>query len=404
MKISYFNYVYDATESSVGAAAHIREISRALRVCGHLVNVHNLNRFQSPEQSVKSPVRGWFKKRLYRYLNQINALLANGRYFIREWQVIHKDRPDVILMRYNLLSISLAIISKIKKIPFVLEINAPMAYESRHFSEYVQLPVIPELLERLNLILADAVIVVSRELKAYYTKWGIHPDKITVVPNGADENRFHPDLSGAPVRIRYHMENRIVIGFIGSFHYWHGVDNLVNFIKQTLKAYSQTIFFLVGHGPMKEGLENQLKEEVFAGRVVFSGYISHSEIPCYLAAMDVLLAPYPKLAFFYYSPIKIYEYLAAGKAVLTSRVGQIKEIIQDNENGMLFEANNFDEMKVKCFQLIENKTLRAKLGKQARKFIEKQGTWHHSAEIISRLLHDITDSNARICIRSRKER
>jgi glycosyltransferase involved in cell wall biosynthesis len=330
--------------------------------------------------------------------------LANGRYFIREWQVIHKDRPDVILMRYNLLSISLAIISKIKKIHFVLEINAPMAYENRHFSEYVQLPVIPELLERLNLILADAVIVVSRELKEYYTKWGIHPDKITVVPNGADENRFHPDLSGAPVRIRYHMENRIVIGFIGSFHYWHGVDNLVNFIKQTLKAYSQTIFFLVGHGPMKEGLENQLKEEVFAGRVVFSGYISHSEIPYYLAAMDVLLAPYPKLAFFYYSPIKIYEYLAAGKAVLTSRVGQIKEIIQDNENGMLFEANNFDEMKVKCFQLIENKTLRAKLGKQARKFIEKQGTWHHSAEIISRLLHDITDSNARICIRSRKER
>ena len=82
---------------------------------------------------------------------------------------------------------------------------------------------------------------------------------------------------------------------------------------------------------------------------------------------------YLTIGHFYYSPIKIYEYLAAGKAVLTSRVGQIKEIIQDNENGMLFETNNFDERKVKCFQLIENQTLRVKLGKQPRNLSKNRG-------------------------------
>jgi glycosyltransferase involved in cell wall biosynthesis len=388
MRVAYFNYLYDAMESSVGAAAHIREISRAIDDLGVDVRIHNLNRFTSPEASVQKPVRGWLKNKFSKYLNQVNAILANGRYFIREWKIVQNERPDVVWMRYNMLNFSLAVICRLLRVPLILEINAPMAYESRRFSENWQIPFFPLALERLNIRLASRVIVVSNALREYYIRYGVTPDKIRVVPNGADSSRFHPDIDGSRVREEYKLKKKTVIGFIGSFHYWHGIDHLAGFIRETLEKYPKTVFFLVGEGPLKEKLAEMLQTEVFAGQAVFSGYVSHEKIPEILGAMDILLAPYPKLDFFYYSPLKIYEYLAAGKAVVASRLGQIKEMIQDGKNGMLFEADLAGEMKAKCFCLIEDKKLRQALGKAGRRWIEKGATWRHRATEITDILQE----------------
>lgn len=389
MKIVYINYLYDMEGCSVGAAVHVKELEKSLRACGHQVKVHYLNRFSNVDASVKSKTRGFFKKKLWRYLNQINCLFANRRYFFKEYKILSQERPDVVLVRYNFLNFSLALVARLKKIPFVLEVNAPMAYENRKFVNHpVQLPIIPEALEKLNLRLASKVVVVSQELKNYYLNWNIPAGKIAVVINGVDEKKFHPATISKTVLSDFRLEHKTVIGFIGSFHFWHGLENLMRFIDETLSEFSEVAFLLVGYGPLKDDLERRLKKEVEENRVIFSGHVPHNEIPEYLAAMDIVVAPYPDLDFFYYSPLKLFEYMAAGKPVIASRVGQIKEIITDNYDGLLVEADNIEHILEKSFQLIKDKALRKRLGENARKTIEQKYTWKHTANKISKLLGD----------------
>ena len=390
MKVAYFNYLYDMKHSSVGAAVHVRELENGLKAQGHEVNTHYMNRFTSVEASVESPMRGYLKKKLWRYLNQFNALLSNARYFVKEWRILSKEKPDAILERYNFLNVSLVFAARVKKIPLVLEVNSPMAYENKKFSNHaVRLPFFPEYLEKINLQLADKVYVVSSELKEYYIKRGIASEKIHVVPNGADEKRIHPDVDTKHITEKFYLNNKIVIGFVGSFHYWHGVDNLSQFIKMILLKYENVSFLLVGTGPLKDSLEKEFKREINAGKVVFPGYVQHEKIPPFLAAMDIVLAPYPNLEFFYYSPLKLFEYMAAGKAIIASNVGQIAEIITENYDGLLVEPDDFDEMLAKSLKLIADEKLRAKIGMNARKTIEEKYTWTKTAETISHLLHEV---------------
>lgn len=390
MKVAYFNYLYDMEHSSVGAAVHVRELGEGLKTLGHDVSVHYMNRFTSVESSVESPMRGFLKKKLWRYLNQVNGLISNFNYFIREWKILSEENPEVILERYNFLNVSLVLAAKIKKIPLVLEVNSPMAYENKKFSNHaVRLPFFPKYLEKINLQLADKVYVVSSELNEYYKNWGIESDKICVVPNGADERRIHPNLDRKKIVEKYNLGNKIVIGFVGSFHYWHGVDNLLKFIKTILSKHENVSFLLVGTGPLKESLEKELEEEMAAGRVVFPGYVEHKDIPSYLVAMDIVLAPYPRLEFFYYSPLKLFEYMAAGKAVIASKVGQISEVVTENDNGILVEPGNFDQMLEKALELIRDEEMRIRLGANARKTIEEKYTWTKTAEAISQLLYEV---------------
>ena len=107
--------------------------------------------------------------------------------------------------------------------------------------------------------------------------------------------------------------------------------------------------------------------------------------------MDIVLLTYPKLDFFYYSPLKLFEYMAEGKAVLASRIGQIEKVIRDGVNGMLFEPENIDELKEKLFLLITKNYLRRKLGRNARKTILEQFTWYHSASKISQAIKTIVE-------------
>ena len=392
MKIVYFHSVYDAEGSSVGAATHIREIVRALTAKGQGVNVHGVNPYAGPEQADRSGFRTWFKRRLSRTLNQVHALLRNARTANRAWQVVGKERPDVILDRYSLLDVSLAAVARIRKVPFVLEMNAPASYEAECFLGNLSLPVLPRFAEWLNLRLADGVIVVSKVLKKYYMDWGISGDKITVVMNGARIDLFKPMKPSVRLVAEHGLDHKTVIGFIGSFHVWHGMEGLIRLVKDTLDRYPDVVFFFIGKGPKKDSLEKRLAEEVDCGRVVFKGYVPYHRIPEILNVMDIVLAPYPKLDFFYYSPIKLFEYMAAGKAVVSTRIGQIAEIITHGQDGMLFDPDDEGMLHQTVHRLIENPELRRRLGRQARHRIEQMCTWDHSADKVIRVLKDAVQS------------
>lgn len=397
MKVVYLNFLYDIKKLSVGASVHVSELTKALNAQGYDIRPYNLNPYPLEETSTQTTTRKVFKGRLklHRYLSQINALFANYQYFKKAMRIIKRDRPDVIMLRYNRLNFAVVMIRWLTKIPLLLELNAPLTYEYRMYvQDFVKLPILPEFTEWLSLKTADSVFVVSKSLKDYYVNWKINEKKIYIVENGADLDKFSDDLtSRADQLIEQHkLRDKVVVGFIGSFHYWHGVDRFFKFIDVIANKYSKVQFLLVGSGPMKNELQEIINTENLSDKVIFTNYIPHDEIAVYLAAMDIVLAIYPKVDFFYFSPLKIFEYMAAGKAVLATKIGQITEIIDHGKNGMLFEPDDFDDLQAKVFQLIENRNLRLKIGKQAAETIKEKYTWNHTAEKISKILLELNNN------------
>ncbi len=389
MKIAYFNCLYDIEDSSVGAGIHVKELANALNDLGNTVTVYNMNRFNSVESSTRKKWRSVLKGKLKldRYFNQINSLLSNFRYFIKVWKIVHNEPPDVILMRYHRLNFTMLVFCKMKKIPLVLEVNAPLSYEYRKYCKHIlQLPIIPEFIEWINLRLADDVIVVSNQLKKYYEKWKIKSNKIHFVINGSDVDKFLASKMDNNILSNFKSKQNIVLGFIGSFHYWHGIDNLFRFIESTLESYKNVSFLLVGPGPLKDKLMKRVERANLSDKVYFTDYVPHEDIPKYLNLMDIVMALYPKMDFFYFSPLKLFEYMAAGKAIVASNIGQISEIVEDGKNGMLFEPDNFDEMRRKVFNLIEDRDVRDKIGEQARIKILRNYTWRHTAQKVAKIL------------------
>ncbi len=389
MKIAYFNYLYDSNQDSVGASVHVKQFAEAAARCGHEVKTFHLNRMPQSNGGAgtwSSRMRNRLKPHLKRYVGQVNQLLKNVPLFFREWRILAQEKPDVLLVRYNLLNFTAPLVARLQKIPVVLEVNSPHAFERKHLTNDVwQIPLIPFWTERLTFKLADRVVTVSEALRRYYLDQKISDDKIFVVPNGVDIERFNPETSGDAVRKRYGLEGKVVVGFVGSFHYWHGVENILYLIERTKERNGEVAYLLVGDGPLRSETEQAVREQGRSRNVVFTGYVKHEKIPAHLAAMDIVLAPYPAMDFFYFSPLKLFEYLAAGKAVVASDIGQISELVRDGDNGFLYDPRNLDELVRKVETLIERPELRERFGRRGRATIEKNYTWENNAKRILKI-------------------
>src|SRR5262249_39990802 len=143
---------------------------------------------------------------------------------------------------------------------------------------------------------------------------------------------------------------------------WHGLDWLLEAFSELHRADRSSHLLLVGDGPLRLTLEEQVRGAGLREFVTFSGPVSHVEMPDYLAAMDVAVAPYPALPDFYYSPLKLFEYMAAGRAIAASRVGQVAEVIADGVTGLLFDPGDRGGFLDCIGRLRNDATLRQDLG------------------------------------------
>lgn len=387
MKILYFNYLYDLYGISIGSTIKGVELMKALEQCGHEVKIYWRKDQPNNNGSLKDRSRSYFKSRFAKYLHEPNQLLSNLKYIKQEQKFIKDENPDLIISRLDVYIFSALLLAKLKKIPLLTEVDSPEVYEFRTFhGDYKTHLKLLKYFERKNIVNADECFTVSNKMKQYFVNEGIPPEKLHVITNGADIDRFNPNVNTQTVDEKYKLKDQVVVGFIGSFHYWHGVENLISLIKGTMDSAPNIRFLMVGEGgPMKPKLEQFVRENNFQDRVFLTGHISHEEIPQYVNAMDIVLAPYPKLEFFYYSPVKIYEYLACGKSVVASGIGQIGEIIRDGFNGFLCEPDNLNEMQEKINRLVKDSSLRTKIGENAWQTIVKNHTWKRKGEQLSEL-------------------
>ncbi len=390
LKIVYFNYLYDLYEGAIGSTIKAVELLRALEKQGHEIKQYWLNAkpdVNSDGQPIAASLKEKLKQSLDQYLHEPNQILKNLKYISKELKIIKQEKPDLVISRLDVYLFSTWFVTNYFHVPWIIEADSPEVYEYRRFyTHYKKLPQIDTLIERFNVRTAREVFVVSNLIKKYYVDQGGDPRKIHVIPNGADEEKIVPFQKDEYLKRQFELSDELVIGFIGSFHYWHGIDNLMKIMEKILGSEKNVKFLLVGSGGIREkDLHDFVKTNHYDENVIFTGLVPHDEMGKYVSIMDIVLAPYPNLDFFYFSPMKIYEYMAAGKAVVASGIGQIAEVIKNGENGLLFPPDEVEKMAEGIRGLIHNSKFREKLGRNARRDIETKHSWTMRGKKLSEL-------------------
>ena len=242
-------------------------------------------------------------------------------------------------------------------------------------------------METIAALNSDVVITITEALKNEMISRGVPADKIKVLPNGVVSDRFKPLVKNNELAKKLNLEDKTVIGFIGSFVQYEGLNYLVDAVKILVdRGITNLGLLMVGDGAVWEETKERVSKLNLDEYFVFTGRVPHEEVEEYYSLVDI--APFPRKGLpvcEMVSPLKPFEAMAMEKAVLSSNVAALEEIVKDGYNGLLFEKDNVEDFADKLEILINDDELRAKLGKQAREWVIKERDWG----VLSKKLIDI---------------
>jgi glycosyltransferase involved in cell wall biosynthesis len=413
MKILYLCFDSGIDLSGVkGASIHVRSFVRALTELGHEVIVvgTRVNSPESFETLTGAPVlRAPLSPRSRALLTALKAKrfltpgLGSARDLVRAFHNIEFFRvaekcvsrllPNFIYERYSLWGTAGQRLARSHAIPLLLEVNSPLAYEEQKYRGGSVLRPLARWVERRTWRGADLLVAVSQALSSHFEDAGVRVGKVQILSNAVDTQLFNPEANDDSLRSRLKLDGRFVVGFVGSFKAWHGVSFLLEAFRQ-LREDTSYHLLLVGDGPMRPALEQEAGRVGLREAVTFVGNVPHEEVPRYLALMDLAVAPYPALEDFYFSPLKLFEYMAGSRAIVASRVGQVAEVIADGRTGLLYEPGN-QEALIACIRRLRgDETLRKELGQNARMACS-MSTWRRNAERVVHWVEPILQHSAR---------
>ncbi|MEQ9486360.1 glycosyltransferase family 4 protein [Coleofasciculus sp. F4-SAH-05] len=277
---------------------------------------------------------------------------------------------NLVYERYSLWSFTGMDYAQSMGIPGILEVNAPLIQEQANHRGLVNRTSAEQVAQRV-FSTASAIIAVSEEIKTYIESYPEVEQRVHVIANGVNPERFSSSIESA---LSIHPEP-FTVGFVGTLKPWHGLSILVEAFDTLHKKYRNTRLLIVGNGPERENLVTELSARGLLDVTHFTGAVTPDKIPEILAKMTVAVAPYPHQSDFYFSPLKVYEYMAAGLPVVASRIGQLRELIEDEINGLLCPPGDAVALAATLERLYHNPELGKQLGKAARQRIQHHHTW-----------------------------
>lgn len=377
MKILY----HHRTLGDGAEGIHIAEMVNAFRQLGHEVlvigpGVENVNGGEKRTERLT-----WVKRLFKGPFYELAELGYNFFGYRNICRAILDFQPDFIYDRYITFNYSAIAAGRKFNLPVFLEVNAPLAYEREHEpDEKLYLKWLAYYIEKKACCDAFKTIVVSTPLKDYLLEKGVPEKKIKVLVNGANTDKFFPQEKNISLlEEQGFSENDIVVGFVGILRPWHGIDLLLKAMQKVCSKNADCKLLIVGDGPIRQELEEQIVELKIQDNVVITGRVPHDEICKYISLFDVAVSPKTT---FYASPMKILEYMAQSKPVVAPEIPNIRDIVKNRETGLLFVDNDPVSLTEALMELISDEHLRKVIGTSANAIITNRMNWKNNVHYI----------------------
>jgi glycogen synthase len=224
---------------------------------------------------------------------------------------------------------------------------------------------------------ATLIVTISKySHKKIVEFYGVDPQKIRLVPNGVDPERFKPTVDGCEqLRLRLWAGNRQTVLFVGRLILRKGLDYLIEAAKQVVKERSETLFVIVGDGPLRNRLIAEVEQANLAGNFAFLGDVSEAQLPAVYGCADVFAFPSIQEG----QGIALLEAQASAKPVVAFNVSGVTEAVVDKETGLLVKPN-VDELAQAVLRLLADASLRQKMGLSGREYVLREFTWDICAQ------------------------
>jgi glycosyltransferase involved in cell wall biosynthesis len=394
MKILY----HHRTQAEDGQAVHIRSLIRAFEALGHEVwEVGLVRHGREAPAATAAPETGrarWeWVTRLPRFGRELAEYGYNGIARRRIVGEAAKFEPAFLYERYAFGNAAGVLASRRISLPMMLEVNAPMVLELSR-TRGLSFPGLARKVENWIFRSADRISTVSGVLRDMLIAEGVEAERISVIHNGVDLERFDwEDRALARTRARRELGlasereggDDLVLGFVGYYRSWHRLDLALRAMRE--KELERARLVLIGEGPAREELELLAEELGVGDRLHFAGVRSHAEIPSLLPAFDVALMPAINP---YASALKLHEYMAASLPVVAPDQANLREIIVSEENGLLIDSGDEDALGAAVVRLAGDRALRERLGARGRAtIVERDGTWLGNARQVIEVMEKL---------------
>ncbi len=301
-------------------------------------------------------------------------------------EIIPEIKPDILHAHSSALN-GLAALKAARKH------NLPLVYECRAFWEDAAVDHgtteegslryrLTKMLETHVFKQANAITTICEGLRSDIASRGIPAEKITVIPNAVDTEKF--SFGAAPdqtLQTQLGLQDKVVLGFIGSFYAYEGLPLLLDALPTILQKQPETRLLLVGGGPQEALIKQKTQALGLQQQVIFTGRVPHDQVQDYYNQVDIFV--YPRLSMRLtdlVTPLKPLEAMAQGRLVIASDVGGHKELIEHQHNGYLFKANDADALAATVLSLLAQPQQWIKLREAGRSYVEETRNWTKSVE------------------------
>lgn len=379
--MSKFNIAYFAFDQFIPSEhagfVHTISIVKALREIGNSVvlygipsglDLYNIFKWKDsynntiPINYTRFVVSYKLKYRLFSWLSRISHH--------KVLSMIREQNPDIIHERFHVPNQYSIKIWEELRIPKALEVNSLYIEEKvyKGKAKDIALKQREKLFEQ-----AEVIITQTETLRDIIGELINKP--IYVIPNGVDTQKFRPDIYCENLKEKLGVNDKIIMTFVGSFKKWHGVDQIPKFAKKF--EDKNVVFLLVGAGELFKQVEKMRTDNI-----VLLGAKPHDEIPKYLALSDILIAPFDHEYFksykFWWNPVKLFEYMAAGKPIVSYDYEEVRKIVRGA--GLLAKPGDLDDFIKKLEYLVEDEGLRKELGRKGREIAVREYDWRIRAK------------------------
>lgn len=366
--------------SKDGQFVHVEELTNAIKEQGHSI------RFVAPQFTDASDFGsdGGFvsklKRKLPQWVYEILELTYSLLIAFKLTIAVLQKKPDFIYERYNLYQPAGVIVAKLFKIPLLLEVNAPLFDERNKYSG-IAIPKLAITIESFTWKNATKVLPVTQVLANMLIERGVGKDTVEVIHNGINKHIYDK----FELKSKATENSELVIGFVGFLNPWHRLDLAVEAMGELKHLNIRLLCIGDGNDNIKEKLLLQCNNLGIPDKVQFTGLKTRDEVFDFIKQFDIALQP---AVTEYASPLKLFEYMAAGSVIVAPDSPNILEII-DGRTSILFENENAESFKEKLKYAIVNFNDLLALRKQARHLILEKGfTWQENAERVIGIARD----------------